>query len=117
MASRGEGGSGLPTPRRCDTGAPPTPVTTTPWMENALVTKAMMTVPPRMVAPRSNTDLPFKQRCTRQEEKPMQAHTRQPTAEQKQLHDEESSPASKPLPRSTQTCHHIMSLHLRWRGS
>jgi hypothetical protein len=41
------------------TGAPPTPVTTTPWLENALATQAMMTVPPQVSAPRLDTSLPF----------------------------------------------------------
>jgi hypothetical protein len=40
-----EGGFGLPSPRRHGTGLPPTPVTTTPRMENALATQATMTVP------------------------------------------------------------------------
>jgi hypothetical protein len=52
MVSNGEGGSGLPSPRRGSTGAPPTPVTTTPWMENGLATQAMTTVPPWTVVPR-----------------------------------------------------------------
>jgi hypothetical protein len=46
--SHEEGGSSLPTPRRCGTGAPPTSVTSTPWMENAPVTQAMTTVPLRL---------------------------------------------------------------------
>jgi hypothetical protein len=40
--SRGEGGSGLPSSRRHGTGALPTPVTTTPWMENAPTAQANM---------------------------------------------------------------------------
>jgi hypothetical protein len=52
MMSSGEGGSSLPSPRRRDTGALPTFVTITPWMENAPATQAMVTVPPRMVAQR-----------------------------------------------------------------
>jgi hypothetical protein len=47
--------------------APPTPITTTPWMEKAPATLATMMVPPRMVAPRLDIDLPFKQHHTRQE--------------------------------------------------
>jgi hypothetical protein len=65
MASSGEGGSDLPSPRRCGTGASPAPVTTTPWMENASATQAMMMVPLRTVATRLDTDLPFKQRRAR----------------------------------------------------
>jgi hypothetical protein len=37
-SSMGGGGSGLPSPRRYGTGALSAPVTTTPWMENALAT-------------------------------------------------------------------------------
>jgi hypothetical protein len=47
MALSGEGGFGLPSPRRHNVGAPPAPVTTTPWTENAPTTQAMMTVPPQ----------------------------------------------------------------------
>jgi hypothetical protein len=36
--SSGEGGSDLPSPRRHGMGAPFAPVTTTPWIENALAT-------------------------------------------------------------------------------
>jgi hypothetical protein len=52
MASSGEGGTSLPSPRRRGMVAPPAPVATTPWMENALATQAMTTVPLRMVVPR-----------------------------------------------------------------
>jgi hypothetical protein len=45
MASGGEGGLGLLSPRRHDTGAPPAPFTTPPLMENAPATKAMTTAP------------------------------------------------------------------------
>jgi hypothetical protein len=75
-ASSGEGGSGLPSPRRRGTGAPPAPVTTTPWMENAPTTWAITTVRPWSAAPRPNTDLPSEQG------KQAQAHTQQPNAEQ-----------------------------------
>jgi hypothetical protein len=54
-----EGGSGLPSPRRHDTGAPPAPIATTSWMENTLAGQAMMVVPLRTVAPWSDTSLPF----------------------------------------------------------
>jgi hypothetical protein len=43
--SRGEGGSALPSPRRCDMGALPATVTATIWMENDLATQTMMMVP------------------------------------------------------------------------
>jgi hypothetical protein len=63
-ASSEEGGFGLPSPRRCGTGAPPALVTTTSWMENNSATQAMMTVPLWMAAPRPDTGLPFKQHHT-----------------------------------------------------
>jgi hypothetical protein len=80
-----EGGFGLPSPRRCDTGALSAPVKTTPWMENALATQATMTVPSRMAALRSNAGLPFEQRHTHQGGGGQQAQAcaRQPTAEGK----------------------------------
>jgi hypothetical protein len=59
MASSGAGSFGLPSPRMRGTGALLTPVTTTPRMENALITQATMTVPPQMAAPRPKTCLPF----------------------------------------------------------
>jgi hypothetical protein len=34
MASSGEGRFGLPSPRRRGTGAPPTPIATTPWLKD-----------------------------------------------------------------------------------
>jgi hypothetical protein len=60
-----EGGSGLPVPKSHGMGALSAPIITTPLMENAPTTQAMMTIPPRMAAPQSNTDLPFKQQCAR----------------------------------------------------
>jgi hypothetical protein len=39
-------------------GAPFTPVITTPWMENAPATQAMMSVPLLTAVPRLNTGLP-----------------------------------------------------------
>jgi hypothetical protein len=59
MASSGEDGSGLPSPRRHGTGAPPTPVTATSWLENALATRAKTIVPPRVAASQPNTGIPF----------------------------------------------------------
>jgi hypothetical protein len=58
-ASSGEGSFGLPSPRRRGTGAPPTPITTTSWMENAPATQAMTTILPWMAAPQQKTGLPF----------------------------------------------------------
>jgi hypothetical protein len=57
--SSGEGSFGHPSPRRHDTGASLTPITTMPRMENAPATQATTTVPPWMVAPRRETDLHF----------------------------------------------------------
>jgi hypothetical protein len=84
-ASSGEGVFGLPSPRMCDTGAPPAPVTTTTWMENAPATQATTTVSPWMAAARPNTDLPFMQCHTRHAGgggQQAQARARQPTTEQ-----------------------------------
>jgi hypothetical protein len=61
MAWSGEGAFGLPSPWWCSIGAPPAPVTTTPWMEDAPTSQAMMTVPPWMVVPWPDTGLPFEQ--------------------------------------------------------
>jgi hypothetical protein len=47
MASSREGGSGLPSTLRHGTGATPAPITTTPWLEDILVTQVMMTVRPQ----------------------------------------------------------------------
>jgi hypothetical protein len=63
----GEGGSDLPSHRRCNMGAPPTPVATTPWMKNAPATQAITMVPPQTVALQPDVSLPFEQRHTRQE--------------------------------------------------
>jgi hypothetical protein len=82
-ALSGEGGFGLPSPRRCGTRALPTPVTTTPWTENAPPTQAMMNVPPWMAALRPDIFLPFEQCRTRQCRQQEQAHSRQPTTEPK----------------------------------
>jgi hypothetical protein len=57
--SSGVGASGLPSPRRHNVGALPAPVITMPWMESAPPSQAMTTVPPRTVAPRLDTGLPF----------------------------------------------------------
>jgi hypothetical protein len=92
--SSGEGGSSLPSPRRRGVGAPPVPVTTTPWMVNALTTQAMMTVPPRTVEPRSNTGVSFEQWRACQEGQRSQA-----------------------CAWSSRTCHHSMGPRLRWKGS
>jgi hypothetical protein len=55
----GERGSDLPSPRRHDVGALPTPTTTISWSENTPTTQAMTTIPPRSAVPRSDTDFPF----------------------------------------------------------
>jgi hypothetical protein len=41
MASSEEGGSSLPSSRRHGTGAPPGPIATTPWLEDAPATQVM----------------------------------------------------------------------------
>jgi hypothetical protein len=64
MASSREGGFVLPSPRRHGIGAPPAPITTTPWMENAPATLATTTVPPWTAAARLDTDLRVEQRYT-----------------------------------------------------
>jgi hypothetical protein len=66
MTSSGEGGFGLPSPKRRGTGAPPAPVTTTPWMENAPVTQAAMTIPPWTTVLWPDTSIPFEQCHTHQ---------------------------------------------------
>jgi hypothetical protein len=60
MVSSKEEGS-VPSTRRNNIGVPPAPVTTTPWLESALATQAMMTVSPRALAPRLDASLPFEQ--------------------------------------------------------
>jgi hypothetical protein len=59
MASSGEGGSSLPSSRRHGTGTLSAPVATTPWLEDVLATQAITTVPPRVLASRLDTGLPF----------------------------------------------------------
>jgi hypothetical protein len=41
--SSGQEGFNHPSPRRHGTGAPPAPITTTPWMENTLASQATTT--------------------------------------------------------------------------
>jgi hypothetical protein len=82
MVSSGEGGSGLSSPRRRSMGASFSLVTTTPRMENAPTTQAMMTFPPQTVAPRPDTGLLFEQGRAHHEGQRVQARTRQPSAEQ-----------------------------------
>jgi hypothetical protein len=53
MASSGEGGSDLPPPRRHDAA-------------DTSTTQAMMTIPPRPMAPWSDTNLPFERQCAHQ---------------------------------------------------
>jgi hypothetical protein len=118
MASSGEGGFGLPSPRRCDMGASPAPDTTTAWTENTSATQAMTTVPPRTAAPRPNTGLPFKQRCAHQGVgnrcEPMLSGK---SMSKRHYHGEASSSTSKPLPRSSHPRHHDTSPHSRGRRS
>jgi hypothetical protein len=78
-------------------GASPTPVTTTPWMENVPATQATMTVPPWMVAPRPDTGLPFEQ-----------CHTRKGGSKRKPMLDS-PLPATKLLMWSSCTHHHAVA--------
>jgi hypothetical protein len=57
-ASSGEGGSTLPSSKRCNMGDSLAPVIATPWMENTLTAQALMMVPPWMAAPWLDTGLP-----------------------------------------------------------
>jgi hypothetical protein len=57
-ASSGEGGSNFSFSSRHDTGAPPAPVVTIPWLDNIPATQVMTMVPPWMPAPRSDTGHP-----------------------------------------------------------
>jgi hypothetical protein len=59
MTSSRDGGFGLPCPRRRGMGASLTQVTTTSWIENAPIARAMMMVPLWMVAPHLEAHLPF----------------------------------------------------------
>jgi hypothetical protein len=117
MASSREGGFVLPSPRRHGTGAPPAPITTTPWMENAPVTLATMTVPPWTAAAWMDTDLPVEQRYTHQGGSKCKPMLSGPSPSKRQRHSEASSPASKPLPRSSRTRHRDTSPRLRRRRS
>jgi hypothetical protein len=56
-ASSEEGGSSLPSSQRYNMG-------TTPWLEYAWVTQAMMTVPPQALVSWPDTGLPFERRHT-----------------------------------------------------
>jgi hypothetical protein len=80
-ASSGEEGSDLSSPR-CGTGVPPTPVTTTPWMENAPAAQALMTVLLWVVAPGLDIGIPFEQWRTHHEGQRAQTRTRRLSAEQ-----------------------------------
>jgi hypothetical protein len=64
MASYGEGGIDLPSPRRHDTGASPAPAISISWPEDTPNTHATVMIPQW-----SDTDLPFKRRCAHQEGK------------------------------------------------
>jgi hypothetical protein len=74
-ASSREREFGLPSPRWHSIWAPPAPVTTTPWTENALATQALMTIPPRMAALRLDTGLPIEQCHTHHERQQARAHS------------------------------------------
>jgi hypothetical protein len=76
-ALSGEGSFSHPSPRRCRTGAPFACTATTTWKENSLATTMF---PPRMVAPRPETNHPSKQHRAHHEGQPMQACAWHPTA-------------------------------------
>jgi hypothetical protein len=58
-ASTGEGSSDIPVSWRHGTGASPAPLITTPWLEDAPTTQAMMAIPLWTLAPQPDTGLPF----------------------------------------------------------
>jgi hypothetical protein len=64
MASSGEGSSNLPISWRHGTGAPPTPITATTWLEDAPTTQTMTMVPPWTLTPRPDTGLPLERQHT-----------------------------------------------------
>jgi hypothetical protein len=64
MTSSREGGFSLPSLKRRGTGAPPAPIKTTPWMENALATQVTMGIPTQTAAPWLDISLPLKQHHT-----------------------------------------------------
>jgi hypothetical protein len=115
--SSGVGGSGLPSPRRCDMRPLPATVTTTPRMVNTAATRAMMMVPPWVVAPRLETSLPFEQRCAHQEGQWVQARARQPSVSRMQRNGEASSSSIKQLPWPNHLSHRGTSPYSRQRGS
>jgi hypothetical protein len=82
MESSGEGSFDLPSPKKHSAGASLTRATTTPWMENAPATQAMMTVPPWTMAPWPESSLPFEQCHAHHRGQQARARARQPTAEQ-----------------------------------
>jgi hypothetical protein len=107
MASSGDEGFGLPSPRRCSMRTSPAPITTTPWMENALAALVTTTAPPRTVAPWLIASLPFKRKPFLGSQPPSKG----------QRHGKASSLASKPLPWSNCTRRRGMSQCSRRRGS
>jgi hypothetical protein len=58
-ASSREASSGLPASRRHGTGAPPAPIATIPWPEDAPCTQTMTMAPPQTLSPRLDTGLPL----------------------------------------------------------
>jgi hypothetical protein len=96
--SSGDGGFSFPSHRRRGMGALPTPITTTPWMENALTTQALLMVPPQMAAPRPDNDLPFEKHHTHQGGTKCRPAFDGPPLSKMQLHNEASSSASNALP-------------------
>jgi hypothetical protein len=81
MAYSGEGSSGLPVSRRRITGAPPSPLATTPWPVDTPATQTMTTVPPQTLAPQSNTGSPLEQQHAFREGQRAQDHAQQANTE------------------------------------
>jgi hypothetical protein len=85
MASSGEGSFGLPVSQRCSIGAPPAPIETTPWPENASSPQTMMMVPAWTITPLSDTRLPPKRQHGFWEGQRARVHTQQDDVERKEV--------------------------------
>jgi hypothetical protein len=117
MASSREGDSILPSSQRQGTGASPAPVTTSPWLEDASATQAMMTVPPLTLAPRSDIAPPLSNGVLFGRGNKHEPVISKPTPSMRQHNGEAISPASKQLPWSGRTSHHGTSPRSGQRGS
>jgi hypothetical protein len=97
-------------------GTPPSPVATTPWMENALATQVRTMVQPWMVVLWPNTGLPFEQCCTHHGGSKRKPTLRIPLPSKRQRHSEARSSASQLLPQSSRMRCHGTSPRSRQRG-